>query len=214
MDSQALKTVLRLGVTVLISCLLGACNKQEAELPYYNSPDLTPVWEQGSGKHRIADFAFTDQNGKTVDNNTYNGKIYVANFFFTSCPGICPKMKDNMQKVAKAFASNNNVAFLSHSVTPYADSVSVLHDYAAIHNINAKQWHLVTGDKGEIYKLARQSYFAEDEIGFNADSTEFLHTERFVLIDKERHIRGVYNGTVDLETDRLIEDINLLLKEE
>ena len=214
MDLQALKTVLRRGVIVLSSCLVVACSPKEAVLPYYNSPDLTPTWEQGSGEHVIADFSFTDQNGVDVTNRTYASKIYVANFFFTGCAGICPKMKDNMQIVAKRFEGVDDVMFLSHSVTPYADSVPVLHEYGAMHSINSKQWRLVTGDKGQIYKTARQGYFAEDEIGFNADSTEFLHTERFVLVDKDRHIRGVYNGTVALEVDRLIEDINLLLKEQ
>lgn len=214
MDLQGLKTVLRRGAIVLSGCLLLGCNNKEASLPYYNSPDLTPAWELGSGKHTIADYCFTDQDSNVVNNKTFKDKLYVANFFFVSCPGICPKMTNNLQQVAIAFSGNDEVMLLSHSVTPNIDSVPKLKEYASNNNIHSKQWRLVTGNKSEIYKLARQSYFAEDEIGFNYDSTDFLHTERVVLIDKEGHMRGVYNGTVTLEMQRLIDDIHLLLKEE
>lgn len=195
--------------------MLVACNKkEEAKLPYYNAPDLTPVWDAGKGSsHTIADFSFTDQEGNAITNETFNDRVYVADFFFTICPGICPKMTANMQTLADAYKDNDEVKFISHSVTPYTDSVPRLKEYATQHDIDAQQWHLVTGSKGDIYDLARRSYFAEDEIGFNSDSTEFLHTERFVLVDKDRHIRGVYNGTVALEMERLKEDINTLLQQ-
>lgn len=188
-----------------------ACS-QEEKVPYYNTADLTPSWKNSDEKHTIADFSFTNQNGTTVTNSTFEGKYYVASFFFTVCPGICPKINANMKTVADRYAENDMVKFISHSVTPYVDSVPKLKEYAEMHHINSSQWHLVTGGKAEIYKLARRSYFAEEEIGFNADSTEFLHTERFVLIDKNKQIRGVYNGTVALEMERLITDIDLLLE--
>ncbi len=114
-------------------------------------------------------------------------------------------------KVAETFEGNKNVMFISHSVTPDIDSVAVLKKYAEEHHINAMQWHLVTGDKNEIYELARQSYFAEREIGFQNSTNEFLHTEHFILVDGDGHIRGIYNGTLELEADRLIEDIKNLL---
>ncbi len=215
MDLQALKTVLHLGVTALIVCvLLVACNKQEeAKLPYYNTADLTPVWVKGSGKHTVADFSFTDQGNNEVTGAIFEGKVYVANFFFTTCPGICPKMNANMQLVADAFKGNDKVKFLSHTVTPHIDSVAQLKEYAEMHHIDTDQWHLVTGSQAEIYEIARSSYFVEDAIGLTYDSTDFLHTERFVLVDADKHLRGVYNGTVSLEMERLIDDIKLLLEE-
>lgn len=214
MDLQALKTALRPGLIVLGSCLLLlACNHKEAVLPYYNTPDLTPSWQQGSGKHQIADFSFTDQDGNTITNKELDGNIYIANFFFTSCPGICPKMTNNLKIVADSLAGNNQLMFISHSVTPYIDSVPKLKEYAELNHINTLNWKLVTGSQSEIYDLARTSYFAEDQIGFNYDSTDFLHTERVTLVDKDRHIRGVYNGTVELDMYRLIDDIRLLMAE-
>ncbi len=194
-------------------CLLQGCKEEEAQVPYYNTADLTPAWQNTSEPHQIADFEFVDQNGEVVTNKTFDNKLYVASFFFTTCPGICPKMHSNMKVVAEAYADRDDVKFLSHTVTPYIDTVEQLNAYAEMHYINAAQWRLVTGAQGKIYDIARKSYFAEDEIGLSADSTEFLHTERFVLVDKNKQIRGVYNGTVLLEMERLKADIDLLLKE-
>ena len=191
-----------------------ACKTEEAKVPFYNTPDLTPVWEKGSGEHRIADFEFTDQDGDEVNNETFSDKFYVANFFFTTCPSICPKMRKNMETVLDEFKEDNRVLFLSHTVTPYIDSVPVLKKFADIHHIDAAKWHLVTGSQAEIYDIARTSYFTEEEMGFNYDSTDFLHTERFVLVDRNKNLRGVYNGTVALEMQRLIDDIKLLIEED
>ncbi len=188
-----------------------------SELPYYHTADFSPIWaaERNSNTdtlHTIDRFRFVDQNGDTVSNETFRSKIYVANFFFTLCPSICPKMTFHLQKVADEFKRNPDVLFISHSVTPKIDSVSRLRDYAREHNIDARQWHLITGDQNEIYTLARQSYFVEEEIGLNKQN-EFLHTEHFVLIDRNGHIRGLYNGTLELDAMRLIDDIKLLLAE-
>lgn len=192
-----------------------ACNsKEDAVLPYYNTPDLTPVWQQDGGKHTIADFSFVDQDSNVVTNHTFDDKVYIANFFFTSCPGICPQMNGNLRVVADSLINDDRIRFISHSVTPYIDNVHKLKEYADVHGINTGQWHLVTGTQGDIYKLARQSYFADEEMGFNADSTDFLHTERVILVDRDRHIRGVYNGTVELEMQRMMDDIHLLLDEQ
>lgn len=215
MDLQALKTAARRGVIALSSCLLlVACKQEQAVLPYYNSADLTPAWEQGSGKHTIAEYSFTDQDGQEVTNSVYDGKIYVANFFFTSCPGICPKMTNNLMIVADSLNDVDELMFLSHSVTPYIDSVPKLKEFAEMHDLDSDRWKLVTGVQSNIYEIARESYFAEDEMGFNYDSTDFLHTERVTLVDKNQHIRGVYNGTVELDMYRLIDDIKLLLRED
>ena len=200
---------------LLVGIAIFGCDKKQ-EVPYYNTADFTPYWEDNSNFsrdtfHTIAPFAFLNQDGQTVTNENFANKIYVADFFFTICPGICPKLTGNMTKVAKTFKGNENVMFISHSVTPDIDSVAVLKKYAEEHHINAMQWHLVTGDKNEIYELARQSYFAEREIGFQNSTHEFLHTEHFILIDGDGHIRGIYNGTLELEADRLIEDIKNLM---
>ncbi|NOQ72174.1 MAG: SCO family protein [Crocinitomix sp.] len=184
-------------------------------LPYYHTPNFDPIWEVGDldTLHTIADFSFTDQNGLSVTEETIADKIYISNFFFTNCGGICPKLTRNMEIVQGAFEAEEDVLFLSHSVAPEIDSVPKLKAYTNNFNVNDARWHFLTGSKTEIYEMARQSYFAEEVPGFNKDSTEFLHTEHFILVDRDKHIRGIYNGTVELEMDRIIEDINLLLNE-
>lgn len=189
--------------------------QQKSSLPYYHTANFTPYWE-GESKfskdtlHTIASFEFTNQDGNVVTGSNYKNKIYVADFFFTICPGICPKLTSNLKKVAEAFKENPDVMFLSYSVTPDIDSVAQLKKYAREHDLPSS-WNLVTGDKEEIYTLARQSYFAEREIGFQNSTQEFLHTEHFILVDQDGHIRGIYNGTLELEAGRLIDDIQLLL---
>ncbi|MBS1902932.1 MAG: SCO family protein [Bacteroidetes bacterium] len=197
---------------------IASCKQATEELPYYNTPDFTPSWARETHinidtLHRIAHFAFFDQTGATITDKTYGGKLCVANFFFTTCSGICPKMTNNLSGVAKTFANNNDVMFASFSVTPQIDSVAQLASYAATHKIDYRRWHLLTGDKKAIYDLARLSYFAEAEPGVSKDSSEFLHTEHLILVDREGHIRGVYDGTLSLETERLIADIRTLLKQ-
>jgi protein SCO1/2 len=149
-----------------------------------------------------------------VTEKTVGGKIYVADFFFTRCGSICPKMTNNMGLLQEAFKNNNDVMFLSHSVTPEMDSVPVLKRYAEKKGVISGKWHLLTGKKEDIYNMARQQYFAGDTVGYYQTGTEFLHTENFILVDKHRRIRGVYNGTLGVEIERLTEDINTLLKEE
>ncbi len=227
MDLQALKTALMLQkrnkvstVILLAIVVLSACTQQpKSTLPYYHTPDFSPIWANEEKVdidtlHTIAPFSFTNQNGQEVSNKTLAGKVYAANFFFTSCASICPKMTNNLQAVADSFAGNEKVNIVSYSVTPQTDDAAKLKQYEQQNNINGKQWQLLTGDASKIYTLARKSYFAEEEPGYNKDSTEFLHTEHCVLVDKKGHIRGVYNATIKLEIKRLIEDIGILLKEE
>lgn len=216
MDLQALKTAFRFGMTtLLISIGIIACHNKVSEVPYYDTPDFTPLWlsKVPDSLHTISNFAFTDQDGNRISNTDFKGKIYVANFFFTGCPSICPSMTKNMKMVADTFIKNDDVKFISHSVDPERDSVTRLKLYADQYGVNANQWHMVTGNKTEIYSLARKSYFAEEDIGFNKDSTEFLHTEHFVLVDKNSRLRGIYNGTLVLEMQRLKDDIRILLNE-
>jgi protein SCO1/2 len=208
-----------IGIVGLVFSLFH-CSKENNELPYYNTPDFTPQWldnqidVKNKIKHQIADFKLTNQQGKTVSQADLQNKIHIANFFFTSCSSICPMMTDNLKKVQTAFQNDEDVVLLSYSVMPWVDSLSQLQSYAKNKAILPQSWHLLTGGQGDIYKLARQSYFAEEEMGFAKDSTDFLHTERVVLVDKSRRIRGVYNGTLALDMERLIADIKVLKKEE
>lgn len=205
-----------------LSVIVMGCNKSDTgsqAVPYYNTPDFTPVWPKTNAgadakiTHRIADFAFRDQTGQDVTQKTVAGKVHIANFFFTACPSICPTMMNQLRAVQDSFSRDSRVVMLSFSVTPWLDSVPRLRRYADRKGIRVSQWHLLTGEKGRIYDLARRSYFAEETIGFTRDSTEFLHTEHVLLVDKNRRIRGVYNGTLPLEIEKLIEDAKVLLKE-
>lgn len=194
-------------------------NKEVKEtLPFFNKPDWTPEWIQDSSIaykniHQIPAFNFTDQDAKSVTLKTVAGKIYVANFFFTTCRGICPRMTNNMYLLQEAFKQDSNIIFLSHSVTPDTDSVGVLKKYAIEHKVNSRQWHLLTGAKKDIYELAKKQYFAGDTVGYYQTGNEFLHTENFILVDKQQRIRGIYNGTLLVEIDRIKEDINILKQE-
>lgn len=204
---------------LLTMLVLTSCKQEKTTLPYYHTPDFSPIWANEEAVntdtlHTIAPFSFTNQNNETITNETLKGKVYAANFFFTTCGSICPKMTNNLQAVSDSFADNENVKLVSYTVTPQTDDVQKLKEYAQQKKINNKQWHLLTGNAAKIYKLARQSYFAEEEPGYNKDSSEFLHTEHCILVDKKGHIRGVYNATLKLEMKRLTEDIAVLLKEE
>jgi protein SCO1/2 len=206
-------------VFIVVGILSGGCNDRQTQLPYYNTPDFTPHWIKDEATatklidHRIADFTLTDQEGKAITTKETVGKIHVANFFFTSCPSICPKMTNHFSEIQKEFQNNEEVMLLSFSVTPWVDSVARLKEFAHLHSIQSNKWHLLTGDKNKINTLARKSYFAEEEPGFSKDSTEFLHTENFILVDKQSRIRGIYKGTLALDTKRLIEDIKILQAE-
>lgn len=204
-------------LSLLSSCLLSCSNTKRYEVPFYADAGFTPVWEiSGAAKdtlHRVVAFTVTNQDGETFSDEDVKNKVYLANFFFTTCKGICPKMTRNIQKVYEHFKGNTGIQFLSFSVTPEIDSVPKLREFAALYDIQTPQWQLLTGNQSTIYNLARKSYFVEEADGLSKDSTEFLHTENLVLIDKQGHIRGLYNGTIPLEAARIIADMDLLLKE-
>ena len=162
--------------------------------------------------HRIADFELINQNGKTVTHENFNGKIYIADFFFTTCPTICISMTDNLLKVQKEIQNNPNILLISHSVTPKIDSVTQLKKYAIEKGVNDKKWHLVTGDKKEIYKLARKSYLAVKDEG-DGGPFDMIHTENFILVDPDKRIRGFYDGTESKEIKRLLLEIKILHSE-
>lgn len=192
--------------------------KQE-KLPFFNQPDWTPEWIKESDPaykniHKIPSFSFLNQDGKVMTEKNVEGKIFVANFFFTTCRNICTKMTNNMHLIQDAFINDKQVYLISHSVTPESDSVPKLKKYALDNKINSDKWSLLTGDKSSIYRLAKQEYFAGDTIGFYQTGNEFLHTENFILVDKHRRIRGVYNGTLLIEIERIKEDIAILKSED
>ena len=162
--------------------------------------------------HKISDFKLVNQNNNIVTNDFYDGKIYVADFFFTTCPGICPIMKENMIDLQNEFIFDDQIMLLSHTVTPEIDSVSVLKDYSIENGVLDSKWNLVTGDKKQIYNLARKSYLVAEDIESDL-KYDMIHTENFVLIDPLRRIRGFYDGTSDDSIDKLIEDIYLLKQE-
>ncbi|WP_350284796.1 SCO family protein [uncultured Croceitalea sp.] len=187
-------------------------------LPYYNDESFTPHWltpnsEEERQFHKIPDFKLINQLGDTVTQKTFEDKLYITDFFFTSCPGICSKMTQNMTIVQKEFIGDPEVLLLSHSVTPSIDSVTVLKAYAERNDIINAKWHLVTGDKMKIYDLGRNQYFVENDLGIPKDFDNFLHSENFLLIDKNKHIRGIYNGLNKTSIKQLITDVKTLKKE-
>ena len=161
--------------------------------------------------HTIADFSLTNQNGNTVTEKDYNDKIYVADFFFTTCQTICPIMTDHMVKIQKELKDDPEILLLSHTVTPEIDSVNVLKKYAVEKGVDDNKWNLVTGDKKQIYDLARKSYLVAKDNPF--EEYDLIHTENFVLVDKKKRIRGFYDGTDPEAIEELLKDIKILEKE-
>ena len=159
--------------------------------------------------HKVADFALVNQNGDTITQENYKGKIYVADFFFTTCLTICPIMTKNMGEVQEAIQDDPNIMLLSHSVTPQIDTVAQLKRYALEKGVIDSKWNLVTGDKKQIYELARKSYLAVKNDG-DGGPFDMIHTENFILVDKEKRIRGFYDGTDRKDIDKLLEDIKIL----
>lgn len=203
----------------LFSCKENKVNESRVDrLPFYNEATFKAHWivaedDALNNFHRISPFKLLNQNGEEITEKTFEGKIYVTDFFFTSCPGICPKMTSNMMAIQTEFLNNDDVLILSHSVTPKKDSVPVLNSYAESNGIISGKWHLATGAQKEIYKLGRKDYFVEEDLGLEKDEDEFLHTENFVLIDKNGHIRGIYNGLNKTAVNQLIIDIHTLRNE-
>lgn len=215
------KILLLIVVLVIFSSCKDTTKNQEKQavgthaevtkLPYFNSALFTPVWDKGT--HKIPEFSFTNQIGEEVTNETYAGKIYVADFFFTICPGICPKLTKNMSMLQEAYNDDSDIKLLSHSVMPWEDTVEKLNAYAQKHAVNLPQWNLITGDTDEIYDIARNGYFADEDFVKTQSEDNFIHTENFILVDQEGYIRGVYNGTLATEVKRLMRHIEILKKE-
>ncbi|WP_158979047.1 SCO family protein [Cellulophaga sp. L1A9] len=187
-------------------------------LPYYNEKSFTPHWitpntPEEQAFHKIPDFKLVNQLGDTLTQKNFDAKIYITDFFFTSCPGICPQMTNSMVGLQEKFKDDDAIVFLSHSVTPTIDTVKELKIYADRFGVIANKWHLVTGDKSEIYNLGRNEYFVENDLGTPKDINDFLHSENFLLIDKNKHIRGIYNGLNRASMAQLLVDVKALENE-
>lgn len=206
-------------LTTLASCLLYlalfSCNSPNEEnetLPilgrrYFDEQKQDTIY------HQVADFAFVNQDSTLVTPETFDGKVYVTDFFFTSCPTICPVMKKEMLRVYEEFKENDNVAILSHTIDPEYDTVGLLHDYAERLGVSSDKWHFVTGDKQAIYDMGLKSYMVTAMEDDEAPGG-FIHSGAFILVDKDRRIRGMYDGTVPEQVDVLMNDIRRLLREE
>lgn len=208
-------TILIIAIIFMIAVFLGyKLLTPKERLPVYNPSDVNPRLVDFSiqhikNNHKIADFELLNQNGDTITNENYKDKIYVADFFFTRCATICPIMTTNMAALQDHFIKDDEVLFLSHSVTPIMDSIPILKQYALDKGVIDDKWHITTGNKKHIYELARKSYFAVLEEG-DGGAQDFIHTEQFVLVDTKRQIRGFYDGTDKKEIDRIIKDIEIL----
>ena len=203
-------------IIVLLSFILFFCSHRKIELPIYGIPIVnSKTLENGSISydtldHMIQNFRLFNQNGKIITNETLKDKIYIADFFFTSCPTICRKMKRNLLYVYKTYEDNSNVSFISHTIDPKNDTVKKLKEYSKNLEIDDEKWHFLTGDLDQIYNLGETSYMVAAKEEEKAPGG-FLHGSSFLLVDKERRIRGVYDGTSRIETNRLIIDINHLI---
>lgn len=204
-DFSARQMVVVGGILLLLSCI----EKKETPLPIYGEREIV---DGDTLYHTIEDFRFVDQDSSIVTNATFDGKIYVADFFFTSCRTICPVMKTQMKRVYDQIKDDPDILLLSHTIDPKHDTVALLHDFAERLGVNSAKWHFVTGDLDSIYNVAQRSYFVT-ALEDSAESDGFIHSGAFLLIDKDRRVRGTYDGTVDESVDRLLEDIQRLKKE-
>ena len=211
---------LKIGVLILVFVVGSTAAYQilqpQPRLPIYNPSDLNPAvvdddLERVGRGHRIGDFDLIDQWGNRADSSLLQGKIYVADFFFTTCPTICIDMGANFQRIQETYKDEDRFHLVSHTVMPEIDTVEVMHAYGERMGAIKGKWHLLTGEKRELYRMARREYFAVMEQGTSFDEHDFIHTENVILVDEKKRIRGFYDGTSDLDVDRLIGDIQILL---
>lgn len=201
-------------VLLCLLALMSACSagRQPGEgLPFYDSADFTPRWSLDSA-HRVSDFTLTSQNGAPVHGRDLRGRMHVASFFFTTCTTICPLLVETLGRAQSALAAQPDVVLVSFSVTPTIDTPEVLDAFGTAHGIDPARWALLTGPADDIYRLARESYFADDRRldPSQPAATQILHTEKVLLVDHDGRLRGVYNGTVPFDIERLLGDIETL----
>jgi protein SCO1/2 len=220
-----MKKILAFGAVVLISVVIAyfmITDTKKTKVPDILNPiDLNPetvdqdLLQVGQG-HKIGEFSFINQDGKNIGLSDVKGKVFVAEYFFTTCQTICPRMNDQMQRVQKAFKEETNFSILSFTVNPEVDSVEQMKRYAQEHHAIAGKWHFLTGEKTKLYDAARKYFFLlkKSEVENQGDvGTDFIHTNNFVIIDKQQRIRGYYDGTNAKEVDKLINDAKLILQE-
>lgn len=209
--------VVLLVLSIIIVSIIYSILKPKEVLPIFqpaevNTELVDSTLHYKKKYHTIADFSLINQNGETITQATYKDKIYVADFFFTTCQTICPIMTDHMVQIQKKLKDDSTVLLLSHTVQPEVDTVAQLKKYALEKGVNDKKWNLVTGEKEQIYNLARKSYLAAKDAPYSA--YELIHTENFILVDKKKRIRGFYDGTLAEDIDRLLYDIAVLKAED
>ena len=214
--SEWLKILVLVVVFIAGSAASYTILKPKPRLPIFNPSDLNPAvvdddLERVGRGHRIGNFSLTDQWGNAVDSSLLQGKVYIADFFFTTCPSICIDMGSNFQKIQEHYKDEPRFALTSHTVMPEVDSVEVMNAYGSRMGAIKGKWHLLTGEKRELYRLARREYFAVMEPGTSFDEHDFIHTENVILVDEKKRIRGFYDGTDDLQMEQLIADIQVLL---
>lgn len=219
MNVQRLKRILVVAVILVVPCIFylairtGKNNYKRLEI--FGPKEIAATSTNGIPDtiyHTIGNFSLTDHYGRNISKDLVTNKIYVADFFFATCKTICPKMSDQLERVQDKFKNDSDFVILSHSVNPEGDSVSVLFDYAQKHRAIKDKWFFLTGDKKQIYDLARTSYFATAMKGDGGDN-DFIHSEQFALIDKEGRIRGFYDGTDRAEVSRLMDEVLVLMNE-
>lgn len=206
------KTKVILFVTLILPVLgllfyYSSCSTQYKRLDIFGPKELSSKGD--TIYHTIEPFKFISQSGDTITESITKGKIYIADYFFTTCKTICPLMSKHLEKVQKEFEKDDQVIILSHTVDPETDSVPVLAQYAKDHHAQAGKWYFLTGDKPELYALARNSYFLSALTG-DGGPEDFIHSEKLVLVDKEKRIRGFYDGTDTKDVKRLIDEIEVL----
>lgn len=215
MKPKVFKYSLCLSLLVMLVTLF-SCQKDEKRLPILGPREVQAGSHGAAGDtlyHTIPDFAFVDQDSSLVTPDTFKESIYVADFFFTTCPTICPKMKSQMLRVNEKYKGNEHVKFLSHSIDPAHDTVAVLKDYADRLGVDADQWHFITGDREDIFDIAQNSYMAS-ALKDDTAPGGLVHSGAFLLVDSKRRVRGHYDGTKAEDVDQLMRDMDLLLKEE
>jgi len=204
-----MKKIIISAFIIIAATSIFSCENSSRKLPILGEREFV---NGDSVYHTIPDFSFVNQDSCIITNKTYEGKIYVADFFFTVCPTICPVMKKQLLRVYEKYKENPKVGILSHTIDPRHDSVQVLKEYATRLGIDGTMWNFVTGDKSKIYKLGEKSYY----ITAGEDSTAaggIIHSGAFILVDTKRRVRGIYDGTKETDVTKLIKDMEVLLNE-
>lgn len=208
---------MKLYITGIFALILMITGCETKKLPFYGEPEVVKKVVDGKETEQtiyptIPDFSFINEDNETVTEKDFKGKVYVADFFFVTCPTICPVMKKNMLTVYEEYKDNPDVKILSHTIDPEHDTPEILKKYATDLGVKGKMWQFVTGDKEKIYDIGQKHYMVS-ALEDSSQAGGYIHSGAFVLVDKDRHIRGMYDGTTEDGTAKLIKDLAVLLKE-